>query len=116
MLWKKKTETKSVKDTNHKYKNVHVTALKFVICISIKLNNKMKVQKFENEILNCKVCCFVVDYTDVWFRAKDVATALGYNDTTHAIISNVEDEVKNKLEELLKERFLLLRPKFYLCK
>lgn len=45
----------------------------------------------------------MVDYTHVWFRAKDVAPAFGYSDTTPAITNNVEDEDKSKLDELWKD-------------
>ena len=58
----------------------------------------MEIQKFSNNDLNCSIGCVVVD--NVWFRGKNVATALGYLDTTHAIKNNVEDEDKYKLEEL----------------
>jgi len=62
----------------------------------------MEIQKFNNNVLNCSVDCVVVD-NNVWFRGKDVATAIGYKDTTHAIINNVEIEDKQKLEKLVKE-------------
>ena len=59
----------------------------------------MEIQKFENNILKCSVDCVIVD-NNVWFRGKDVAKALGYTETTHAIKNNVEEEDKHKLEEL----------------
>ena len=59
----------------------------------------MEIQKFENNILKCSVDCVIVD-NNVWFRGKDVALALGYENTTHAIKNNVEEEDKQKLEEL----------------
>jgi prophage antirepressor-like protein len=59
----------------------------------------MEIQKFENNILKCSIDCVIVD-NNVWFRGKDVAIALGYENTTQAIIINVEDEDKHKLEEL----------------
>ena len=59
----------------------------------------MEIQKFENNILKCSVDCVIVD-NNVWFRGKDVAIALGYENTTQAIQNHVEDEDKHKLEEL----------------
>ena len=59
----------------------------------------MEIQKFENNILKCSIDCVIVD-NNVWFRGKDVAKALGYTETTHAIKNNVEEEDKQKLEEL----------------
>ena len=60
----------------------------------------MKHQKFENEILDIKVGCFINDKNEIFFRGKDVATALNYIDTTSAISDHVDNEDKNKLEEL----------------
>ena len=44
----------------------------------------------------------------VWFKAKDIATALDYNNTTQAIRVNVDDEDKTTLEDLIKLRDSLL--------
>jgi len=60
----------------------------------------MKLQRFENEILNIKVGCFINNKNEIYFRGKDVATALGYENTTQAIIINVDDDDKRKLEEI----------------
>ena len=60
----------------------------------------MKLQKFENEILDIKVGCFINDKNEIYFRGKDVATALNCIDTTSAISDHVDYEYKNKLEEL----------------
>ncbi len=60
----------------------------------------MKLQRFENEILNVKVGCFINNKNEIYFRGKDVATALGYENTTQAIIINVDDDDKRKLEEI----------------
>ena len=60
----------------------------------------MEIQKFENNILKCSVDCVIVD-NNVWFRGKDVAIALGYENTTQAILNNVEEEDKYKLGELI---------------
>ena len=60
----------------------------------------MKIQKFDNELLNCKIGTFINNDNDIYFRGKDIATALGYENTTQAIIINVEAEDKYKLEEL----------------
>ena len=71
----------------------------------------MEIHKFNN-VLNCSVDCVIVD-KNVWFRGKDVATALGYENTRQAIIIHVEDEDKCKLEELksLPDRLLTFHEK-----
>jgi prophage antirepressor-like protein len=38
--------------------------------------------------------------SDPWFRAKDIATVLGYANTKQAILSNVDEEDKRKLKDL----------------
>ena len=57
----------------------------------------MEIQKYNNIILSCDIECILVG-SDVWFRGKDIAIALGYKDTQHAILNNVEDEDKQNLE------------------
>jgi prophage antirepressor-like protein len=63
----------------------------------------MKLQKFENELLNCKIGLFINDSNDIYFRAKDVASFLTYENTNQFINNNVDDDDKNKLEELWKD-------------
>lgn len=61
----------------------------------------MILEKFENNILNCKIGCFIdKDNNNIYFRGKDIANALGYENTAQAIIINVDDDDKQKLEEL----------------
>jgi len=60
----------------------------------------MKLERFENEILDCKIGIFINNDNEIYFRGKDVANYLQYADTTHAIKNNVDDEDKYKLEEL----------------
>ena len=60
----------------------------------------MKLQRFENEILNVKVGCFINNKNEIYFRGKDVATALCYENTTQAINTHVKDDDKYKLEQL----------------
>ena len=60
----------------------------------------MKLQKYNNNILQCNIGCFINDDNEIYFRGKDVAAALGYNDTDQAIRVNVEDDDKDKLEHL----------------
>ena len=72
----------------------------------------MEIQKFENNILKCSIGCVFAD-SNVWFRGKDVAIALGYENTTQAIQNHVEDEDKCKLEEIwdLPDRSLTFNEK-----
>ena len=58
----------------------------------------MEIQKY-NTILNCDIECILVG-SDVWFRGKDIAIALGYKDTDQAIRQHIEDEDKYKMEEI----------------
>ena len=44
----------------------------------------MEIQKYNNNILNCDIECILVG-SDVWFRGKDIAIALGYENTRAAI-------------------------------
>ena len=60
----------------------------------------MKLEKYENEILDCKIGIFINNDNEIYFRGKDVASYLQYADTTYAIRNNVEDDDKWKLEEL----------------
>ena len=63
----------------------------------------MQLKKFDNELLNCQIGIFINNDNDIYFRGKDVANYLQYADTTHAIKYNVDDEDKNKLDELWAE-------------
>ena len=63
----------------------------------------MKLQIFDNELVSCKIGIFINNDNEIYFRGKDVANYLQYADTTHAIKYNVDDEDKNKLDELWAE-------------
>ena len=66
--------------------------------------------KFENANLNCEINTITVNGT-IYFKAKDVATALDYANTKQAIIKNVDEEDKAILEDLLvSSRGLSERP------
>jgi prophage antirepressor-like protein len=57
------------------------------------------IKKFESEsyeITTIKV------KEEIYFKGKEIAEILGYNDTDKAIRNHVEDEDKSKLEELVK--------------
>ena len=58
-----------------------------------------QIQTFQNA--SFKVQCVCVS-GEPWFRGRDVATILGYNNTTQAIRVNVDDDDKKKMEELGK--------------
>ena len=60
----------------------------------------MKLEKFENELLDCKIGTFITNENEIYFRGKDIASYLQYADTTQAIKYNVDDDDKCKLEEL----------------
>ena len=52
-----------------------------------------QIQTFQNA--SFKVQCVCVS-GEPWFRGRDVATVLGYANTTKAIINNVEEDDKQK--------------------
>lgn len=58
-----------------------------------------QIQTFQNS--SFKVECVCVS-GDPWFRGKDVATILGYKNTMQAVIVNVDEDDRNKIEELTK--------------
>ena len=60
----------------------------------------MKLQKYNNNILQCNIGCFINDDNEIYFRGKDVANFLSYGNTTQAININVDDDDKWKLEEI----------------
>ena len=53
-------------------------------------------KKFANKDLEIELISFIDSKQNVWFRGKDVATILGYSDTTQAIRKNVFIEDKYK--------------------
>ena len=67
----------------------------------------MKIQRFENDSLNTKVGCFINDKNEIYFRGKDVAAALGYENTAKAMKDHIEEDDKNTLEELVNNDSLL---------
>ena len=55
---------------------------------------RMIEKRFVNEDLEIEVTSFIDDKQNVWFRGKDVAAILGYNDTDQAIRKNVSKNHK----------------------
>ncbi len=58
-----------------------------------------ELQTFEHS--SFKVQCFCIEGAP-WFKGKDIATILGYKNTTQAILVNVDEDDRNKIEELTK--------------
>ena len=54
----------------------------------------MSVQLFESEILNVSLTSVVCEDGEIYFKAKDIATALGYADSDDAIRRHVRGEDK----------------------
>ena len=50
---------------------------------------------------NNAVACIIVNCNQ-WFKAREVATILGYVSTKQAIIKNVDDDDKQPYEQLLE--------------
>lgn len=64
-------------------------------------NNDNQISLIDNFIFeNNKVSIVVDKNNDTWFKAKDVAVILEYENTTQAIVKNVDEEDKKKLENL----------------
>ena len=57
-----------------------------------------KIVNFSNASFNME--CMLVDDTP-WFKGREVATILGYANTKQAIIHNVDDDDKKRLDELM---------------
>ena len=66
-----------------------------------------QIQTFQPPNSNLKIQGICIN-GDPWFRGKDIATVLGYANTTQALIKNVDDDDKKKMGELgnLSERLL----------
>ena len=58
-----------------------------------------QMQTFENS--SFKVQCVCVS-GEPWFKGMEVATILGYKNTMQAVIVNVDEDDRNKIEELTK--------------
>jgi len=56
-----------------------------------------KIIHFSNAAFS--IACLIVDDTP-WFKGKEVATILGYTNTKQAILKNVDEDDKLKLDEL----------------
>ena len=54
----------------------------------------MSVRLFESEVLGVTLTSLVCDDGEIYFKAKDVAEALGYADTDKAIRNHVWEEDK----------------------
>ena len=54
-------------------------------------------KKFTNEDLRIELTSYIDNKQNVWFRGKDVATILGYSNTTDAIKRHVSENHKRKL-------------------
>ena len=50
----------------------------------------MSIKRFENKELGLSVDAYINYKQEIWFKAKDVALALGYKDTDDAIRRHVD--------------------------
>ena len=53
-------------------------------------------KKFTNEDLEIELTSFIDDKQNIWFRGKDIATILGYSNTTDAIKRHLTENHKIK--------------------
>ncbi len=84
--------------------NVYEQSLKKYILktsYGVRICNKMSVVSFENFELDVTVP-FFIDEDKIWFKAKHVARAMGYERPRDAIDRHVWDEFKAKFKELHK--------------
>lgn len=56
--------------------------------------------KIINTMLNCEIQYVVDIANDIWFKGKDIATALAYSDTDQAIRVNVDSDDKVKFGDI----------------
>ena len=60
----------------------------------------MSLRLFESEVLNANLTSIVSNDREVYFKAKDVATALGYSDPRYAVWEHVWSKKKFELGSL----------------
>ena len=70
----------------------------------------MSVQLFESEVLDVCLTSVVSDDGEIYFKARDVATALGYTNTNEAIRDHVREEYKVKYDDIKGSETLPLHP------
>ena len=54
----------------------------------------MKLENFENSIVDCNIRCFSSDDNDIYFSGKDVVNYLQYATTAQAIHFLLDDDEK----------------------
>ena len=58
-----------------------------------------KIETFSNSSFSVQCMCVS---GEPWFKGKEVARMLGYANTAKAILNNVDEDDKTKIEELTK--------------
>ena len=68
---------------------------------------------FNNDVLNVNIKTVTDDNNNIWFKGKDIALYLGYQNTTEAIREHVDDKYKisfgNLMSSVNKSETLLLQ-------
>ena len=57
-------------------------------------------KKYENKDLNVSLDAYVDNKQNIWFKGKDVATLLGYENQRKAIIDHVDCKYKTEYDGL----------------
>ena len=70
----------------------------------------MSVKLFESEILGVSLTSVVSDDGEIYFKAKDVATALGYTNTNEAIRDHVREGYRVRYDNIKGSETLPLHP------
>ena len=62
----------------------------------------MSIKRFENEELGLSVETYVDYRGDIWFRGRDIANNLGYENTKDALIKHVRNKHKTIYEAITR--------------
>ena len=60
------------------------------------------IKRFENKGLGLSIDTRIDSKQNIWFKGKDVALALGYENTRDALIRHVDDDYKTQLKRVVK--------------
>ena len=63
----------------------------------------MTMMTINNSILECELSYILDDKNEPWFSGKCAGLALGYKNTKSALIDHVDDDDKEKLENVKVE-------------
>ena len=74
------------------------------------VTHKMSAQVFESEVLNANLTSVFSDDGEIYFKAQEIAMALGYTNTNKAIRDHVREGYKVKYDDIKGNVSLPLHP------